>query len=503
MATLSYILIDPNRFGKYQIYLQIIHSRKTLTLGMDNFVDKNHWQPKLQAVTSAHTNSKRLNNLLSSRMVEAEDLVIAFDKAGQPYTSLEIKKELMELWGLGKKVPVMLPVEIVPSPLDHIKTPVTFFDFVRLHVSNLRRVGNYHVSTEQSKFKHFQEYLLSLEIAKQQASKRKTPIPLESIDIAFSDITVTLLKSYIAYISSTLKVGKEEETQRSVKERTITNHLIAIRTIYNQGINNGAATKDAYPFGRGKIPIKIPQSLKVGLNEEDVKKLEAFAKLIPTITDFSFIRERKINNGLNQKLTALKKRNPNAELNDEDKARLAQIDLWRDQYLKHAVNVWLVSFYFAGMRISDTLLLKWSDFQNGRLYYTMGKNRKPGSLKVPEKILGIIEEYRCDEQKHDLIFPELKVLDNLDDLRQVKLKIANADGRLNDALSIVGNRAEIDKDIKPHGSRHAFGNIAGDQISIQQLQKLYRHTNITTTVNYQASFMHKDADEALDAVINF
>ncbi len=35
------------------------------------------------------------------------------------------------------------------------------------------------------------------------------------------------------------------------------------------------------------------------------------------------------------------------------------------------------------------------------------------------------------------------------------------------------------------------------------LQKLYRHTSITTTIGYQANFIHKDKDEALAAVIGF
>jgi hypothetical protein len=35
------------------------------------------------------------------------------------------------------------------------------------------------------------------------------------------------------------------------------------------------------------------------------------------------------------------------------------------------------------------------------------------------------------------------------------------------------------------------------------LQKLYRHFSITTIVNYQANFMSKDIDYALDAVIDF
>jgi integrase/recombinase XerD len=54
-----------------------------------------------------------------------------------------------------------------------------------------------------------------------------------------------------------------------------------------------------------------------------------------------------------------------------------------------------------------------------------------------------------------------------------------------------------------HISRHTFGNISGDKISIQMLQKLYRHSSITTTLNYQSNFIHKDVDDALENVIGF
>ena len=40
-----------------------------------------------------------------------------------------------------------------------------------------------------------------------------------------------------------------------------------------------------------------------------------------------------------------------------------------------------------------------------------------------------------------------------------------------------------------------------DKIPIQMLQKLYRHSDITTTINYQQSFINKDTDDALEAVI--
>ncbi len=54
-----------------------------------------------------------------------------------------------------------------------------------------------------------------------------------------------------------------------------------------------------------------------------------------------------------------------------------------------------------------------------------------------------------------------------------------------------------------HIARHSFGNIAGDQIPIQMLQKLYRYSSITTTMGYQASFVNKETDKALDKVVNF
>jgi integrase/recombinase XerD len=61
---------------------------------------------------------------------------------------------------------------------------------------------------------------------------------------------------------------------------------------------------------------------------------------------------------------------------------------------------------------------------------------------------------------------------------------------------------KISKKLTMHIARHSFGNIAGDKIPIQMLQKLYRHSSIRTTINYQQNFMHQETDEALDKVIN-
>jgi len=43
--------------------------------------------------------------------------------------------------------------------------------------------------------------------------------------------------------------------------------------------------------------------------------------------------------------------------------------------------------------------------------------------------------------------------------------------------------------------------VGGDKVPLQMLQKLYRHSDVRTTMGYQAAFIYKDADEALEAVI--
>ena len=115
----------------------------------------------------------------------------------------------------------------------------------------------------------------------------------------------------------------------------------------------------------------------------------------------------------------------------------------------------------------------------------------------------ILEDYLSIKQSDDdFIFPEMKMV-NLNESKAIFRKINAATMWLNKYLARVAEKARIKKKITMHIARHSFGTISEDKIPIKMLQKLYRHSSITTTINYQANFMHKDADDALDSVINF
>jgi integrase/recombinase XerD len=64
-------------------------------------------------------------------------------------------------------------------------------------------------------------------------------------------------------------------------------------------------------------------------------------------------------------------------------------------------------------------------------------------------------------------------------------------------------QAGIDKKLTMHIARHSFGNISGERIPVQMLQKLHRHSKIEATIGYHANFIHRNADEALDIVLSF
>ena len=55
-----------------------------------------------------------------------------------------------------------------------------------------------------------------------------------------------------------------------------------------------------------------------------------------------------------------------------------------------------------------------------------------------------------------------------------------------------------------HKARHSFAQRAEEkEIHPKVLQKMYRHESLLTTMRYQSNFSFKEADDAIDAVVDF
>lgn len=392
----------PNKESKLPLIIKIIKDRKISIISLGQQLNPSDWDNDKQRVKKSHPNHKALNSFVLKKLTEAN----------LKYLELETQK-----------------VNLTPKAIRHSlksKSSSTYFGQAIQYLENLKQSGKYNrYSADKPRIERFKEFL-------------------NGDDITFQDITVPLLNRFKAYLKGT----------RQISDRTVINHLVVIRSVFSQAIKDNLVDQKFYPFGKGKIQIKFPDSVKLSLSVEEVKKLE-------------------------------------------------ELILPKDSYLNHARNLWLFSFYFAGMRISDILRVKWPDFYNNRLHYSMGKNAKGGSFKIPEKAVKILMQYENKKDNSQLVFPDLTNVKDLNDLFDVQKKISNATKTIDEALQKVATAAGISKKLTMHIARHTFGNISGDKIPIQMLQKLYRHTSIITTIGYQSNFIYKDTDEALDSVINF
>jgi integrase len=392
----------PNKEGLYPLMIRIVKNRKSNVIYTGHYLDSEFWDEKNRKIKKAHPNSVRLNNLLVKKLSEASDTVLELQSNHKEFSSKQIKKQIVR-----------------PS--------------------------------EEESFNNVsKQYLLELEENKKltRLSSDKPRVNhvinfADSDNLSFREINEDFLKGFISYL----------RINRKNAPRSITNNLIVIRTLFNIAIRKGIVDSKLYPFGKGKIRIKFPETEKVGLSAAEVKKIE------------------NLNNLTEQE--------------------------------QHARNVWLFSFYIAGMRVADVLKIKWSDIFDERLHYRMNKNDKLLSLKLPQKVLPILGNYTKDKlHEDDFIFPELKKA-NLKSDKDILAKTKTANKKFNKYLEQIAVRAEIKKKLTMHIARHTFGNISGDKIPIQMLQKLYRHSSVTTTINYQSNFMHKDTDDAIDKVIDF
>nr|WP_299073028.1 tyrosine-type recombinase/integrase [uncultured Allomuricauda sp.] len=446
MASVKIILWkhDQKKDGTFPLAIRITHNRKTRYVFTGKYILENEWNKTLSKVKKSHPNSVRLNNYLLKKLTEADSIALDADVSKENITSKDIKKKVQRK---GKSV--------------------SFFQFGAQRVKQKFQSGTYSVAKpelsilfnirEFLNWNKFEERQIIIDRIKQSrkariGKSRKAGYSFlnevknefeKDTSLYFEDINEAFLSNYKIFCISYLEQ----------KTRTVTNQLIFIRTLFNAAIKEGIVDFKHYPFAGEKERIRVKSGHKIGLTRDEIASIE------------------------------------NADLEEGE-------TIW------HTRNIWLFAYYFAGIRISDVLEMKWSDFMDGRLFYTMNKNEKPVSLKVPDKAKAILEFYENEKQDNsDYIFPYLKKADPKNK-RDIFVKTRNASTLLNKYLKRIAAICEIDKNLSNHIARHSFGNVAGDSISPIMLQKLYRHSDLKTTINYQANFIHKDADDALDAVLN-
>ena len=224
MASIKVLLWKKKKTNKaHPIVIRIIKDRKPSYIYTGQYIEEKYWDEKNRKVKKSHSNSAWLNNFIAKQLAEANDKLL----------ELQSSKERVTAQNITKQVKTTI-------------SPTSFFDLAKTYINQLETNGKFNrVNAEKPRIKHFREFL-------------------KGRDIVFSEISEVLLRKFQSYL----------RTNRGVSERTIVNHLIVIRTIFNLAIREGIVERKYYPFGKGRIVIKFPQSIKLGLSSEELTALE-------------------------------------------------------------------------------------------------------------------------------------------------------------------------------------------------------------------------------------
>jgi len=406
MSTLKTVLHpkkDKNGNNIYRLTLRLTVNRKRCYYQLAQNINPEHWDAPAEKLKSNQPKYKQLNRLIRKKYDEIEDYILEMESSKKSYTA----KQVMDVIKKNKK-------------------KLSFFELAEEHTEDLIKSNKHNRAiSDKSKINRIKEFV-----------KNK--------NLSFEEIDEQLLN----------KMKIDFANNGNLSERSIMNIFVLVRLLFNNAIRKNLVDQKFYPFGKGKIKIKYPETIKIGLDETEIRKIQ-------------------------------------------------EVDLSQYPEISNTRNIFLFSFYLAGIRIGDVLQMKWKDIVDGRIYYKMGKNNKTVSLKIPPQVIAILSNYKQEKNTNlDYIFPELKKISS-NDAKEIYTKTKTAIKKLNKNLKSLAELAKIDKKITNHIARPSFGNIAGDKISPQMLQKLYRHTHLSTTMGYQGNFIHKSADDALDSIISF
>ena len=403
MASIKLILrtnkID--QAGHSPLYIRLIKDRKTKFVAVGVKLKENEWDEEKQRVKKNHPNSGRMNASLMQKIADAEGQVADLERKIKTVSINKLKEAIK-----GKEVP-------------------NFFKYSYERCQNIK--GNITFKT----YKNYIGYLSKFEKF------------IGHTDVYFDDLTVTLLKDYINYMSNTL--GNGNTTQRY--------SVMILAIMVKEAIKEDLIPEFMYPFN--KLTLKKDAGKRIYLNNEQIENL------------------------INLEI------NPVAEL-------------YRDMFI--------FAIYAGGLRFGDVVELQYSHFnqEESRIKKVIRKTNRLHQFKIGNVALEIINKYINKEAKpNDFIFPIVKDIELYKNSAEYQFDvIEKSNHSANFQLNKMGKAIELPFSLSFHLSRHSFAtNALNNGMRIEHVSKLMDHQSISTTQIY-AKIISEELDKAVEQYIN-
>lgn len=194
-------------------------------------------------------------------------------------------------------------------------------------------------------------------------------------------------------------------------------------------------------------------------------------------------------------------------IHKEDVQKLKDLDLttlspYPTPYLEFARDIFIFSYYSAGINFKDIATLTYGEVDNGYLYYTRNKTKKPLVIKLLPDALVILNKYmRPNMELEDYIFPILNKNIHLSTQQQHN-RILKVRRKVNDNLKLMGKALNIKLKLTTYVARHTFASVLRKSgVDIGIISESLGHTKLSTTQIYLENFEKEEVDAAMQNLL--
>lgn len=257
--------------------------------------------------------------------------------------------------------------------------------------------------------------------------------------LLFTDLTPAYLDDFRSSLA-----------ERGLAETSMAVYFRTLRLVYNQAIKRGLVLDKYYPFREFKVSQFDLRTRKRAITKADVGLIAAVQP-------------------------------------DTTRLRLAR-------------DLFLFSYYGAGINFVDMAYLRWSDLEGDRLCYERKKTGHLFNFKLSEAARLILDYYRplTSLSSDAYVFPILD-LKRHQTPQQIDNRIHKIIGQVNPDLKELGKLAGVTSVLTTYVARHSFATaLKRSGVATSVISEAMGHHTESITQTYLASFDSDLMDEALD-----
>lgn len=262
------------------------------------------------------------------------------------------------------------------------------------------------------------------------------------VSVKFGDIDIVFLQEFELYLH-----------KRGNQSNSIATKMSVLKAVYNKALKEKLFIQSSNPFIDFKVGRYWKSTRKRAIVKQDVLKLQAL--YIP-----------------------------------DDKAVHS---------LSFARDIFLFSYFVAGINFKDIATLQYKNIQKGRIYYQRHKTGKEMNSPVLPDAQQIIDKYTKDvRSEDDYIFPILDKKVHITEL-QIYNRVHKVLGHVNRNLKKLGEMTGLRIALTTYVARHTYATVlrrAG--VSIDIISETLGHSDTVTTQIYLDSFENSQIDKAME-----